>query len=162
MPKCAGRWSCPTCERACARKASRRTASTPRNSPPSSPTTCTAGDRPCAARGRRTNRQARRTTELLAAAVALRIDVRIPLGLVAQHATRRIERHVQQLVDADVLVAVAPDRGAVAVLVEDERRTVRRTDFLQRHAGAQVLEVGLGEEVAHLAHAIVGAEAHSI
>src|SRR5437868_1908154 len=101
---------------------------------------------------------ARSTSELALAAVLLRVDVGVPLGLVAHHAAIAAHGDMQQLPDADVLVAVGPHRRAVGVLVAQVRRTDDGQDFVERHAGAEVLEVVLGEQFARVTHAVVGAE----
>src|SRR3954462_7615671 len=56
MRKYAARSSSRMCVRSSVTMASCRTGSTPRNSPPSSPTSCAAGDRSCAPPARRTTK----------------------------------------------------------------------------------------------------------
>src|SRR4051794_2002155 len=101
---------------------------------------------------------AQSTSDLALAAVLLRVDVGVPLGLVAHHAAIAAHGDMQQLPDADVLVAVSPHRRAVGVLVAEVCRTDDSHDFVERHAGPQVLEIVLGEQVAYVTDALVGAE----
>src|SRR2546423_5134889 len=93
-----------------------------------------------------TSSRARSTSELARAAVLLRVDVGVPFGLVAKHAAIAGHGDMQQLPDADVLVAVGPDGRAVGVLVADVCRTDDSQHFAERHAGPQVLEIVLDEQ----------------
>src|SRR5689334_18279864 len=77
----------------------------------------------------------------------LRVNVRVPLGRIADHPVVRTERDVQQLVHA---VVIAPGEGMRAVRVVAARGEAGADDvvhLVERHAGLDALEVLLGVEL---------------